>query len=84
MQRRFNWPRELANMKSARLRSVARDATGALAGALTVVPIILSCGAVLYESMGPAWVTAGRRSCSYVNFGLVRPFFENSFIGRSR
>ncbi|WP_213763950.1 SulP family inorganic anion transporter [Caballeronia sp. dw_19] len=46
-------------MKSARLRSIARDATGALAGALTVVPIILSCGAVLYESMGPAWVTAG-------------------------
>ncbi|MFM0505494.1 SulP family inorganic anion transporter [Paraburkholderia caffeinilytica] len=46
-------------MKSARLRSVARDATGALAGALTVVPIILSCGAVLYESMGAAWVTAG-------------------------
>ena len=46
-------------MKSARLRSITRDATGALAGALTVVPIILSCGAVLYESMGPAWVTAG-------------------------
>jgi sulfate permease, SulP family len=46
-------------MKSARLRSIARDAAGALAGALTVVPIILSCGAVLYESMGPAWVTAG-------------------------
>jgi SulP family sulfate permease len=46
-------------MKSARLRSIARDAAGALAGALTVVPIILSCGAVLYESMGAAWVTAG-------------------------
>jgi len=46
-------------MKSARLRSITRDATGALAGALTVVPIILSCGAVLYESMGAAWVTAG-------------------------
>ncbi|MFM0210737.1 SulP family inorganic anion transporter [Paraburkholderia sediminicola] len=46
-------------MKSARLRSIARDTTGALAGALTVVPIILSCGAVLYESMGAAWVTAG-------------------------
>jgi sulfate permease, SulP family len=46
-------------MKSARLRSIARDLTGALAGALTVVPIILSCGAVLYESMGSAWVTAG-------------------------
>jgi SulP family sulfate permease len=46
-------------MHSARLQSIARDATGALAGALTVVPIILSCGAVLYESMGPAWVTAG-------------------------
>ncbi|MGA7814332.1 SulP family inorganic anion transporter [Caballeronia sp.] len=46
-------------MKSARLRSISRDAAGALAGALTVVPIILSCGAVLYESMGPAWVTAG-------------------------
>jgi MFS superfamily sulfate permease-like transporter len=46
-------------MNSARLRSIVRDATGALAGALTVVPIILSCGAVLYESMGSAWVTAG-------------------------
>ena len=46
-------------MKSARLRSTVRDATGALAGALTVVPIILSCGAVLYESMGSTWVTAG-------------------------
>jgi sulfate permease, SulP family len=46
-------------MKSVRLRSIARDATGALAGALAVVPIILSCGAVLYESMGAAWVTAG-------------------------
>jgi sulfate permease, SulP family len=46
-------------MKSARLRAIAQDAAGGLAGALTVVPIILSCGAVLYESMGPAWVTAG-------------------------
>jgi sulfate permease, SulP family len=46
-------------MKSARLRSIVRDVIGALAGALTVVPIILSCGAVLYESMGSAWVTAG-------------------------
>lgn len=46
-------------MKSARLRAVAQDAAGGLAGALTVVPIILSCGAVLYESMGSAWVTAG-------------------------
>jgi SulP family sulfate permease len=46
-------------MKSARLRSIVHDVIGALAGALTVVPIILSCGAVLYESMGSAWVTAG-------------------------
>jgi sulfate permease, SulP family len=46
-------------MKSVPFKSIARDVTGALAGALTVIPIILSCGAVLYESMGSAWVTAG-------------------------
>lgn len=46
-------------MKSALLRSLTGDLAGALAGSLTVIPIILSCGAVLYESMGSAWVTAG-------------------------
>ncbi|MGF6721113.1 SulP family sulfate permease [Paraburkholderia sp. GAS41] len=55
----FIGQRGSAYMKSARLGLAMRDVTGALAGALTVVPIILSCGAVLYESMGAAWVTAG-------------------------
>jgi SulP family sulfate permease len=35
------------------------DTTGGFIGALTAVPIVLSCGAVLYETLGTAFVTAG-------------------------
>jgi SulP family sulfate permease len=46
-------------VRSLTSHGLARDITGGCVGALTAVPIVLSCGAVLYETLGTAYVTAG-------------------------
>jgi hypothetical protein len=46
-------------LKSQRLHGVAGDIVGGCVGALTAVPIVLSCGAVLYERLGHAFFTTG-------------------------
>jgi SulP family sulfate permease len=46
-------------MNSQKLRSVATDLVGGSVGALTAVPIVLSCGAVLYERLGRGFLTTG-------------------------
>lgn len=42
-----------------KIKSLSGDITGGVVGALIVVPIILSCGVVLFHSIGPEFVTAG-------------------------
>lgn len=46
-------------MRPLKRQNLAGDITGACVGALTAVPIVLSCGAVLYETLGTQYVTAG-------------------------
>lgn len=41
------------------LTSFGRDAIGGAVGALIAVPIILSCGVVIFHSLGPSYATAG-------------------------
>jgi sulfate permease, SulP family len=45
--------------KMQQIRSLWPDVIGGSVGALIAVPIILSCGVVSYQSIGPAFVTAG-------------------------
>lgn len=42
-----------------KLKSVGGDMTGGAMGALVTIPIILSCGVVSYQSIGPSFVAAG-------------------------
>ena len=46
-------------MKMQLVKSLWGDVIGGSVGALIAVPIILSCGVVSYQSIGPAFVTAG-------------------------
>lgn len=46
-------------MKIQHIKLLWGDVLGGSVGALIVVPIILSCGVVSYQSIGPAFVTAG-------------------------
>ncbi|MFA6971277.1 MAG: SulP family inorganic anion transporter [Gallionella sp.] len=41
------------------MRQFAGDVIGGTVGALMITPIILSCGVVSYQSLGPAYVSAG-------------------------
>lgn len=46
-------------MNLQKIKSLWGDAAGGAVGALIAVPIILSCGVVMYHSLGPAYATAG-------------------------
>lgn len=46
-------------MKLINLKSIGNDISGGFVGALIAIPIILSCGVVSYQNIGPAYVTAG-------------------------
>jgi hypothetical protein len=48
-----------SKLKSQRLHGLAGDIAGGCVGALTAVPVVLSCGAVLYERLGHAFITTG-------------------------
>lgn len=41
------------------LESLGRDISGGFVGALIAIPIILSCGVVSYQNIGPGYVAAG-------------------------
>jgi SulP family sulfate permease len=49
----------LQNLSAARIESLFRDISGGFVGALIAIPIILSCGVVSYQNIGPAYVAAG-------------------------
>ena len=49
----------LSRFSRVSLKSIANDISGGFVGALIVIPIILSCGVVSYQNIGPAYVTAG-------------------------
>jgi MFS superfamily sulfate permease-like transporter len=49
----------MSKMNMQQVKSLWGDVIGGSVGALIAVPIILSCGIVSYQSIGPAFVTAG-------------------------
>jgi SulP family sulfate permease len=49
----------MSKMKMQLVKSLWGDVIGGSVGALIAVPIILSCGVVSYQSIEPAFVTAG-------------------------
>ena len=46
-------------LRLERVRQFAGDVIGGTVGALMIVPIILSCGVVSYQNLGPGYVSAG-------------------------
>jgi SulP family sulfate permease len=53
-----------------KIRLIGKDIVGGVVGALITVPIILSCGAVYYQSLGAGFTSAGI-SAAFVSATLV-------------